>query len=201
MISASLARRGFRYIVISDDRREVERLRRDGVSALFGDAANPGLLEAAHAATARVVIVAVADPHASRLIAERARALAPRVPLVVRSHGRSQRSLGRPHEPGIQVIRADVELAVQMVRFTMRRFGVSAAEAEAIATGLRSAPVAGRATPSTARANPAGPARVRAWVAGRLEAGRERLQRTRAGGEARREPRDKRVPAVEAPER
>ena len=137
MIRPALDRRGFRYVVISDDRREIDALRGRGVPAMYGDAASRELLEAAGISDARVVIVAVADMHASRLIAERAQQANPRVALVVRTHSDAHASgvvgLGR----NVQAVHSERELAVQMARYALRRFGVSTAEAEAIAQGLR----------------------------------------------------------------
>jgi hypothetical protein len=43
--------------------------------------------------------------------------------------------------PKVQAIHGQRELAVQMARYTLRRFGVNAAEAEAVAQGLRGRPV------------------------------------------------------------
>jgi hypothetical protein len=137
MIAAALERRGFRYVVLSSDRREVERLRQRDIPALFGDAANPELLHAAGVERARVVIVALSDGHAARLIVDRTRALAPRAALVVRTHSGSEAlhlgTLGQ----SVQAVHAEREVAVQMTRFSLRRFGVSAQEVEAIAQGLR----------------------------------------------------------------
>jgi hypothetical protein len=55
----------------------------------------------------------------------------------------------------VQAVHGERELAVQMARYALRRFGVSATEAEAIAQGLR-----GRAA-VTASGGPTGP--VAGW--------------------------------------
>jgi CPA2 family monovalent cation:H+ antiporter-2 len=151
MIVAALERRGFRYVVISSDRREVEDLRERGLPALFGEAANPALLHEAHLEHARVVIIAIADPHAARLVADRVRHDAPRVPIVVRTHSRSEAVHLRTLGPSVEAVYAEGELAVQMARFSLRRFGISAAEVEAIAQGLRSS---GGGEPAGARSGP-----------------------------------------------
>ncbi|MDQ3492698.1 MAG: cation:proton antiporter, partial [Chloroflexota bacterium] len=137
MISSALERRGFRYVVITLDRREVEALRKDGLPALYGDASNPELLEQAGIHEARTIIVAISDPHATRLIVERARAANERISLVVRTHSDAEVSHLQTVSGNIQAVHGGRELAVQMTRYTLRRFGVSATEAEAIAQGLR----------------------------------------------------------------
>ena len=77
LIGRALDRRGFTYVVISQQRTEVEGLRARGVHALFGEASNIELLERAHVEHARLVIVASSDPQVSPLIVERAKALNP----------------------------------------------------------------------------------------------------------------------------
>jgi CPA2 family monovalent cation:H+ antiporter-2 len=137
LIAGALSRRNFRFLIISLERREVESVRRQGAQALFGDATNPELLELAGIEHARVLVVAIPDAHAAQLIVERARALNSRLSLVVRTH--SERQLGDLARlgPPIQPVHGEVELAVQMTRYTLRRFGVSTMEAEAVAEGLR----------------------------------------------------------------
>jgi monovalent cation:H+ antiporter-2, CPA2 family len=136
LIGPALERRGFRYVVVTQQRDEVDRLRTRGVTAIYGDAANLEVLEMANLPHARLVVVATADPHETRLIVERVRSLHDTVDLVVRTHSDTEaarlRALGR-----VQAVHGERELAVQMARYALRRFGVSAAEAEAIAQGLR----------------------------------------------------------------
>ncbi|NJD30179.1 MAG: sodium:proton antiporter [Chloroflexi bacterium] len=160
MVATAFERRGFRYVVISDDRREVERLRDAGVLALYGDAANEDLLQAAHVETARVLIVAISDAQSARLAVERTRGLAPRVPVVVRTHSGTAALDFRAMGSGVQPVHAERELAIQIARFSLRRFGVSAVEVDAIATGLRERGGTGGGPPSSGSAN-----RLRSWLA------------------------------------
>ena len=138
---------GFTYVVISQQRAEVEALRARGVAALLGEASNIELLERAHVEHARVVIVASSDPHLNHLIVERAKALNPSVDFVVRTRSDEETAQLRAISPKVQTVLGQRELAVQMARYSLRRFGVNAAEAEAIAQGLRGRPIAPVATP------------------------------------------------------
>ena len=143
MIARAMERRGFRYVVITQQRGEVERLRARGVDALYGDASNAELLERAHVRSARVFIVAGDDAHVTHLIVDRARTMNPAIDFVVRTTAtRRSRSSARS-APKVQAVHGQRELAVQMARYTLRRFGVNAAEAEAVAQGLRGRPVGG----------------------------------------------------------
>ncbi len=142
LIGPALERRGFRYVVITQQRNEVDGLRRRGVPALYGDAANPEVLELAHVERARLVIVATSDPHETRLIVERTRQLNPDLDFVVRTHSDTEAAHLRALSSKVQAVHGERELAVQMARYSLRRFGVSATEAESIAQGLRGRPVA-----------------------------------------------------------
>jgi CPA2 family monovalent cation:H+ antiporter-2 len=142
LIGPAFERRGFRYVVITQQRDEVDRLRAAGVTAIYGDASNPVLLEMAGIEHARLVVVATSDPHETRLIVERARELNPGIDIVVRTHSDTEAAHLRTLGGKVQAVHGERELAVQMARYALRRFGVSAAEAEAIAQGLRGRPVA-----------------------------------------------------------
>ncbi len=137
LIGPALDRRGFRYVVITLQRREVEQLRARGIAAVYGDASNAEVLERAHVQTARLVIVASSDPHVTRLVVERALAANPAIDFVVRTHSDTEAAHLRAITSRVQAIHGERELAVQMVRYSLRRFGVDAREAEAIAQGLR----------------------------------------------------------------
>jgi monovalent cation:H+ antiporter-2, CPA2 family len=137
LIGPALERRGFRYVVITQQRDEVDRLRSGGVTAIYGDASNREMLEMAGLRDARLVIVATSDPHETRLIVERVHAHNANVDLVVRTHSDTEAAHLRALGGKVQAIHGERELAVQMARYALRRFGVSAAEAEAIAQGLR----------------------------------------------------------------
>jgi monovalent cation:H+ antiporter-2, CPA2 family len=139
LIGPALERRGFRYIVVTLQRQEVEQLRARGIAAVYGDASSGDVLERARVSAARVVIVASSDPHATRLIVERARERNPSVDFVVRTHSDSEAAHLRAVSGKVQAVHGERELAVQMARYSLRRFGVPSTEAEAIAQGLRRA--------------------------------------------------------------
>ena len=137
LIAPALERRGFHYVVVTQQRDEVDALRDRGVPAIFGDATNPEVLELAHLERARVLIIASADHHEARSIVDHARRMKPELDVIVRTDSDSEAARLRAAGPRVQPIHGERELAVQMARYTLRRFGVSAAEAEAIAQGLR----------------------------------------------------------------
>lgn len=136
LIANVLERRGFTYVVIERDYRLVKELRERGIEALCGDAANPIMLELTHLDRARVLIAAIDDVAGTRYLVEQARRMNPRITIVARAHGDMEwahlRQLGVD-----DVVLADRELAAEMARFTLHRFGVGGAELNAIIQGLR----------------------------------------------------------------
>jgi CPA2 family monovalent cation:H+ antiporter-2 len=139
LIARALERRGIRYTVIDRSRRDVEALRARGVLALYGDAANPVLLEHAGLDQARVLIVAIPDLPAARHVVEHARRLGgPRLHVVARTHVESEWAYLRAHGAD-EVVLGERELAIEMSRFTLHRFGVTGAELQALVQGLRHA--------------------------------------------------------------
>jgi CPA2 family monovalent cation:H+ antiporter-2 len=146
LLGPAFERRGFRYVVVTQQRDEVDRLRAGGVTAIYGDAANPVVLDMAGIEHARLVVVATSDPHETRLIVERVRERNATVDLVVRTHSDTEAAHLRSLGGKVQAVHGERELAVQMARYALRRFGISATEAEAIAQGLRGRSVALPAT-------------------------------------------------------
>ncbi|MBA2453772.1 MAG: cation:proton antiporter [Chloroflexia bacterium] len=139
IISQALERRGFRHVVIEQDRHVVEELRTRGITAYYGDASNPMLLKHLNLDRARVLVIAVPDPISTRLIVEEARLLNPRLAIVVRTHSETERE--RLAAMGVnEAVVGEMELALEMTRFTMRRFGVGSTEIQALLQGLRVGP-------------------------------------------------------------
>jgi CPA2 family monovalent cation:H+ antiporter-2 len=161
IIAGTLERRGFRYVVITNDRREVEARRGAGGLALYGDASQPELLKEAGIERARMIIAAINEPHATRLIVDRARQLNPRIDVITRTHSEGEAARLRSAGPSIQPVFGERELAVQMLRYALRRFGVSSNEVELIAQSLRRQ--GGPPTGARPRAGRRDLERIRSW--------------------------------------
>jgi CPA2 family monovalent cation:H+ antiporter-2 len=179
LVAGALDRRGFGYVVIDQDRRLVEHLRERGVTALFGDAGDPELLERAGITHAAVLVLAVSDPAASAVVYDRARQSAPRLDIVVRTHAEKTATRLRGEARAWPIV-GERELAVQIARVALRRFGVSGSEVEAIANGLRSGPGGGTGRGTD---RPSAPFRPRGWPIGVLV---ERWRSRRTVGSAER---------------
>jgi CPA2 family monovalent cation:H+ antiporter-2 len=136
LIGEALARRGFSFLAIDQDPRVVRRIRAEGISAVLGSADNPVLLDRAGLDRARVLVVAIPDALAARQIVEYARHGWPRLDIVARTHTEEQ--MRELRQRGVnEAVSAELELALEMARHTLRRFGVSAAETVVILQGFR----------------------------------------------------------------
>jgi len=80
---------GLGATVIDHDPGQIDTVRRFGWKAYYGDATRLDLLEAAGAASARVLLIAIDDPAAAMAMAKRARERFPRLAMLVRARGRS----------------------------------------------------------------------------------------------------------------
>ncbi|HEY3063041.1 MAG TPA: cation:proton antiporter [Chloroflexota bacterium] len=137
LVGEALTRRGFTFLAIDQDPRIVRRLRGEGVTALLGSADNPVLLDRAVLDRARVLVIAIPDAVAARQIVAYARRGWPRLDIVARTHTAEQ--LRDLQARGVnEAVSAELELALEMARHTLRRFGVSSAETLAILQGFRS---------------------------------------------------------------
>ncbi|MGM9427629.1 YbaL family putative K(+) efflux transporter [Hydrogenophaga sp. MI9] len=106
------------FVVAEQNREIVERLREQGIPAVFGDAADPAVLVQAHVARARMLVIATPDSMAARPMIETARTLNPGIEVAVRSHNEEEAQRLRDEGAG-QVFLGEVELADAMVRHVM----------------------------------------------------------------------------------
>jgi CPA2 family monovalent cation:H+ antiporter-2 len=195
IVAGALDRRGFGYVVIELDRRRVEQLREDGIAALYGDASNPELLIQADIEHAAVLVLAMEDPTSAAVAFERARALNPRLEVVMRTHAEQTAARLRDQERVWPIV-GERELGVQMARVTLRRFGISGPEVEAIAQGLRVGPPRGPGRDG-GRGGPGQPG----WLARRLASLRLRRLGRRDGAAPVERPAADKVESLEPIER
>ena len=129
-IAAALEAQGIDYVVAEQNRQLVEDLRARGVSAVFGDAAEPAVLIQAHIARAGMLIVATPDTFKVRQVIEIARQLNPPVEIVVRTHSEEEADLLRQEHVG-QVFMGEHELAQGMIRHVLERMSAQACKTSA----------------------------------------------------------------------
>ena len=136
LVTRAVRTRGFGCVVVDRDRRRLDEAARLGAQTVYGDAASRTILERVGLHEARLLVVAVADPFATRLATERALALNPHLEVTARARGARSRATLRT--AGVRrVADPEVEAGVELARHALQRMGVSGTELAAIASGLR----------------------------------------------------------------
>jgi CPA2 family monovalent cation:H+ antiporter-2 len=120
-IAGALSERGIPYIVAEQNRELVEALRKKGVAAVSGNAADPAVLIQAHIAEAAMLVIATPDTLGVRQMAEMARALNSSIEVVVRTHSEDESRLLRKDALGT-VFFGEEELAKGMTNHVLQRF-------------------------------------------------------------------------------
>jgi CPA2 family monovalent cation:H+ antiporter-2 len=119
-IAAALTAHHIPFVVAEQNRELVEKLRTEGVAAVWGDASEPSVLIQAHIARARVLVIAAPDAMNVRQMVETARTLNPAIETVIRSHNEDEARL-LTQESAVTVFLGEHELAQAMARDVVRR--------------------------------------------------------------------------------
>ncbi len=119
-IGAALTQQGIPFVVIEESREIVERVRKQGIAAVSGNAADEGVLTQAHVTGARLVVLAIPDAYQARSAIEIARALQPNLQVVARAHSDDEAALLRK-ERDSHVFIGEHELALGMTRHVLEQ--------------------------------------------------------------------------------
>lgn len=120
-IAEALTERGIPYVVAEQNREIVEKLRKSGVPAVSGDAADPSVLVQAHITNAALLVIATPDSMNVRKMAEIATTLQPGIEVVVRTHSEEESKLLQNDGIGT-VFFGEEELAKGMAKHVLERF-------------------------------------------------------------------------------
>ncbi len=104
------------------NRELVEQLRKRGIAAVVGNAAEPAVLVQAHIANASMLVIATPDTFHVRAMIETARALNPSIKSVVRTHNEQEAQLLEKENAG-KVFLGEHELALGMTRHILDSLG------------------------------------------------------------------------------
>jgi CPA2 family monovalent cation:H+ antiporter-2 len=149
-VAQALRRQRIPFVVLEQNREEVEALRKRGLPALFGDATRPGVLRHAHLERARLLVVSAPDAFQARLILDHARKVNPDIDTVVRTHSDHERAHLERAGVGRAVV-GERELALAIIRYAFGSFGVDEDMAAVAAETLQLPdPHTGRRRPSPA---------------------------------------------------
>jgi CPA2 family monovalent cation:H+ antiporter-2 len=128
-IGETLRKESIPLVVAEQNRETVEGLRKRGIHAVAGDAAEPAVLIQAHIARAAMLVIAVPDTLRARRMIETARILNPPIGIIVRTHNEEEAALLRK-ESGGMVFLGEHELASSMVRHVLANFPKGDMDAE-----------------------------------------------------------------------
>ena len=113
-------------------------LRRRGIPAIYGDAANRNVLAHANLPRARVLAVTLAEPAAGELAVQNARAINPRLDIIARAANLPAQGALRS-AGAVEVVEPRFEATAEIVRHTLHRYGLTTAEIQLLINHLREA--------------------------------------------------------------
>ncbi|MGH1576326.1 monovalent cation:proton antiporter-2 (CPA2) family protein [Planktotalea sp.] len=123
---------GFKTVVIDNDIKTIDLMRRFGFKGFFGDPTRPDMLRAAGLADARVLVVALDDPAATLKLVGYARKERPDLHIIARAQDRSD--VFRLFRAGADdIVREMFDSSLRAGRYVLENIGLSefeAAEAE-----------------------------------------------------------------------
>jgi CPA2 family monovalent cation:H+ antiporter-2 len=136
VVAYALSQANIPYVVIEQDRALVQRLRDEGVLAVYGDATRTLVREQAHCGTARLLIVTTPDPFQARHIVKKSRETRPDLPTVVRTHNEQERRFLKAQDVG-RVVMGEQEMAYSIAHYALMAMGRSDDEADERIAELR----------------------------------------------------------------
>jgi CPA2 family monovalent cation:H+ antiporter-2 len=136
IVYQSLAAHAIPVVVIEQDGAIISELREQGVVAFRGGASNRFLLEVAGVARAWSFLVAIPDPVAARQAVSIARQLNPAIDIVVRTHSPAERTY-LERAGANEAVLAELELAIELSRHALSRFGIAEPIADRVLADIR----------------------------------------------------------------
>jgi len=125
------------YVIIEANPYTVSTERKRGAPIVFGDAARAEVLEHAHIARARILVIAISDAAASRRVAAVARQLSPGLHIIVRT--RYLLEMEPLYALGVnEVIPEELETSVEIFARVLKRYLVPHDQVEASVAAVRS---------------------------------------------------------------
>ena len=121
--------------VIDHDPEQIDTVRRFGWKAYYGDATRMDILEAAGAASARMLLVAIDDPAAAMTVVKRARQRFPRLPILVRAHSRTDAY--EYAEIGVPVVREVFSASLEAAERILQTLGFPERQTERVIARFR----------------------------------------------------------------
>jgi len=120
-IASALTESSIPYVVAEENREIVESLRKKGIPAVSGNAADAGVLIQAHIANASMLVIATPDTIDVRKMVQTAKLLQPGIEIVVRTHNEDESRFLREENIG-KIFYGEEELANGMCEFIVEQY-------------------------------------------------------------------------------
>jgi len=124
------------FVVVEEDLRIVEDLRARGFTALLGDAGVPDVLDRARLRTAQLLILCIPERMAVRRALEHARSVSKAATVLARTHSHEDRQF-LEGKGAHEAVVGEMELALELGRCALERFGVERDAIERSLTEIR----------------------------------------------------------------
>jgi len=135
-IGEILAQAGQPFVALDSDPTLITRQRARGNPVYFGDISNPGVLKSMGAADARLIIVTLNDPEATKSLVAAIREQYPAVEIFARGHNlETCQSLSRLGAAG--VVSENVEASLELSRMAMEHMGLDTQQSDEILSVFR----------------------------------------------------------------
>jgi CPA2 family monovalent cation:H+ antiporter-2 len=130
-IVASLVAPRFDVVIFESNHKLATQARERGYQVVESSSVTPTLLDQLDLADARVLVITLADPFMTRLLAESARGVNPHLDIIASADGPAE--VEKLQRSGItQAVVGDDEAALELARHSLHRFGVSSQESLAV---------------------------------------------------------------------
>lgn len=121
LVGEELLAKEIPFVVAEQNRDQVDRLRQQGIAAVYGDASDPTVLIQAHIARANMLVIAVPETFSIRQMISTARALNPEIEVIIRTLNEEESSL-LEQETGATVFFSEYEVAKNMTSHVLQRY-------------------------------------------------------------------------------
>ena len=121
-VAQLLSTKAIPYVVVDDNRELIKRLRTIGITAVYGNAAEPSALIQAHIARAGLLMIVVSNTVQVRQMISCAYQLNPDIEIVIRTHNEEEASLLQREISG-KVFFAEEEIAKNIGAHVLKRYG------------------------------------------------------------------------------
>jgi CPA2 family monovalent cation:H+ antiporter-2 len=124
IVGSELTRQEQPFVIIEYDRTIADKLQKEGLPVIFGNASAAVVLEAAHIMKAKLLVITVPDGFAAGNILNQARAVHPDIKVIARTHSEEQFKFLKRQGVDLAVM-GEHELAVVIAEHSLRILGVA----------------------------------------------------------------------------